>query len=166
MRTPAVFLLALLLGGCGDDAPSGASRLEARPPQTAELVSPGEAIAGAFVPQLDPHTMNDAEIGKALPQGYRCAFRYTSTGKPVIAVGDDATAALKLNGKLALLPSAPVAHAFADGAAYEADGVRVVVTAAPPPTGRVRTRRDAILRFTVGSMLQVGYAGYYGCRSP
>lgn len=165
MRTPAAFLLALLLGGCGDNAPSGASRLEARPPQTAELVSPGETIAGAFVPQLDPHTMNDAEIGKALPQGYRCAFRYTSTGKPVIAVGDDATAALKLNGKLALLPSATVPQS-ADAAVYEADGVRVVVTTAGTPIARVRERREATLRFTVGSMLQVGYAGYYGCRSP
>jgi len=166
MRHLAAIVASITLAACGSDAPSGATRAEAQPPDTAELASAREAIAGAFVPQLDPHTLNDAEIAKALPTGAGCMFRYTSSGKPVVVVAATAApvAALKVNGKLTVLPQEPPARQRTP-VAFAAEGVRVRITdVGDAPASAGDAPREAELSFEVGSALKVGYRGYYECR--
>jgi len=86
---PAPHLVALLglLAGCdGSGAPDDVVE-HPRAAEIARIVAAEEALANAVVATLDPHTMSDAEIRKALGTGPRCEFRYTNSGKPVLAVG-------------------------------------------------------------------------------
>lgn len=137
------------------------------------ITPPKEALAGAHVPTLDPATMHEAEIGKVLEAGPRCDFRYTSTGKPVLAIsmppeGPASRAVVKLNGHLIVLEPAPNA---AGG-----EGIKLISMVADPvrmtlmPDQRERTggrdtvrRREADAVFEVGQSLRVGYRGYLDC---
>ncbi len=162
-------LLALgLLAGCSEsDAPDDELN-PVRGHTISRIVPAGEAIAGAHLPTLDPMTMNDAEVEKALGTGPRCAFRYTSTGRPVLAFQgrpgtDPGQGVVKLNGNLVLLQSQS-----ADGSlALQADEVRLVLSPKPgePPDEREEAGRiemDTV--FTAGDGVKAGYRGYFGCQ--
>lgn len=123
-------------------------------------------LAGAEVAKLDPAPMNGAEIQKALGTGARCEFRYTSTGRPVLAMKASSDAAageglVKLNGHLVRLM--PVTS---DGALrFSADDVSF--TLRPPgqeaDEGADAEARQADAVFQIGSTLSAGYRGYYRC---
>lgn len=124
-------------------------------PQSAELAPAAKALAGAYVPHLDPANMNDAEIRKVLGAGSHCTFGYTSDGKPVLGVqwpasGAGAKGAVKLNGHLVALSGA------AKDGALELSADRVRMTLVPEGS-------EAVLLFEVGDELRVGYRGYYTC---
>lgn len=171
---PLLAALALL-SACGEaDLPDDELQ-PVRGAEIARIVPAQQAISGANVPTLDPHTLNDAEIAKAIGTGPRCVFRYTSTGKPVVAVsavpGADQTAGgiIKLNGNLVTLAQVP-----ADPAGRElgnfmlvAEPIRLAVKPAPgepsdgPDGGQ---RREADMIFEIGQDLRAGYRGYLDCR--
>jgi len=154
------------LAGCGAEAPDDAVNplLGKTSPKVVTLQ---EALSTSDIPTLDPHTMNDAEIGKVLGEGRFCAFRYTSEGKPVLAWkpptvdGTPAAAVVKLNGVLVELQR----NADAGGTRFGADALKMTVTpedaAEPDPSGS--GPREAKLLFEIEQQLRVGYGGYLVC---
>lgn len=160
-------LLAIgLLAGCGESSAPDDDLTAIRAPEIVQIMPASEALAGAHVPTLDPATMNDAEIEKALGAGPHCEFRYTSEGKPVLAWEASRNSAgkgvVKLNGYLVVLRSA----AASDEVVLAAEQVRWSVA-------RDREDRDegfpneregeATAVFEVEGKLKVGYSGYYQC---
>jgi hypothetical protein len=106
----ALVVILSMLAGCGEsEAPDN----EVNPLRThaiTRVLPATEAITGANIPTLDPATMNDAEIQKALGAGPRCEFRYTMSGNPVLAVKaqshtDASDGVIKLNTNLVVLKS-------------------------------------------------------------
>jgi hypothetical protein len=153
--------LAAASGCSASDAPDDAvdpARAEAAP----RIASAGEALAGAYLPHVDPMTLDDAEVHKIIGPGAYCEFRYTSSGRPVLGwrVPSDAApagAVVKLNGALVgLQPSS------ASGSTRFADG-EVALTLTPPAGTRLSGTREARLVFAVGDRLEVGYVGYAAC---
>ncbi|TWA93167.1 hypothetical protein FBY14_102344 [Azospirillum brasilense] len=172
-----------LLAGCGEaDTPDDATKA-IRPPEIVRIETAQAVLDGAHIRTLDPGTMNDAEIGKAIGAGPRCEFRYTSSGRPVLAVGmaPDNSAqrgVLKLNGSLVVLEPASPELASADpasagggvgrveGLALVAKPIRTTVSPAPEEKTEIRVgmqRREANMIFEVGQDLKVGYRGYLEC---
>lgn len=172
-RAAVGMALALgLLAGCGQsDAPDDKLR-PAGSPQVARVVPVEEALAGANVPTLDPHTMVAAEIGEVIGEGPRCEFRYTGAGGPVLAVtmtpdGAAGRGIVKLNGNFVLLDPTT-----GDGAAPEA-GLRLGATPVRATISPDRSdepeeldgarRQEAEMIFEVGERLRVGYRGFLDC---
>jgi hypothetical protein len=169
--TPAGLLLALLLAaGCsGSEAPD--DMLDpARGDGIARIRPAAEVLEGAHIPTLDPARLNDAEIAKALGPGPKCLFRYTRSGRPVLAVAagpgesragsgaavGPADAVIKLNGDLVVL-EAQVTEA---GTLLAADGIRLSVSQLDGPDGE---QREATAILEIGDGLRAGYRGYAGC---
>ena len=161
----ALLATAALLSGCGEDERPDDELSPARAEQPADILPAAEVIAGAAIAPLDPHTINDAEIRKALGGEPRCVFRYTSDGHPVVALGraDDpalARAVIKLDGDLVVL-----AATEADGQVILADDpVRLAITITEPAEEGGPGQSEAAAEFEIGQALRVGYLGYYGCR--
>ncbi|HEX2526427.1 MAG TPA: DUF6692 family protein [Geminicoccus sp.] len=173
-RAPLLLGLALgLLAGCGqDDAPDDQTQA-ARPPEIATIVPAPEALAGAQIQNLDPATMNGAEIRQVMGTAPVCLFRYTSAGKPVLAAASGPSGAtgdgvVKLNGHLVALQAASPdpGGEQAGTLTLAADPVRLTVTPDPgaPTTDDDGTqRREATMIFEVNDSLRVGYRGYVEC---
>lgn len=164
-----------VLAGCGD-ARVDDKVVGVPPPPTAEIVPASAALQGSNVPTLDPATMDDAEMRRVVGDGPRCEFRYTSGGKPVLAVrqAGSAGAAIgvaKLNGKLVELRGGPAGNdpqAFSLVADKIALTVRAKEDVRTSQTG-TSPRVEADMQFNVshGESVSVGYGGYYSCaRSP
>jgi hypothetical protein len=153
-----------LLGGCNDSAPDDETN-PVRAEKISRIVPASEALSRAYLPKLDLTKMDDAEIRKALGAGPRCEFRYTSYGKPVLALRDSGGesgrhAVIKLHDDLVLLQR--------DGSgrpALMAEGIRVTLTGPrsrqPPPKAAGRQEADLVLE--AGDSLKAGYRGYYSC---
>jgi len=161
----ALVLVLSAAAGCGEgDAPD--DHLAAvHAPEPAPILPAEEAIGGAQVATLDPAPMQEAEIRSALGDGPRCTFRYTSSGKPVLAARMLAATAhegiVKLNGNLIRAGATPAD----DGLLLEAGRIRLTLTplagAASDVGGEVQTEADLV--FEVGDELRAGYRGYYRC---
>lgn len=175
-RQRAWLPLLLTLGvltACGESERPDDELHPVKGTEIARITPAEEALAGAHVPTLDPATMHEAEIRKVLESGPRCDFRYTSRGKPVLAVsmpaeGPALRAVVKLNGHLIVLE--PAANAAAG------DGIKRISLVSEPiriilnPEQRARAgqrenvrRREADAVFEIGQSLRVGYRGYLDC---
>lgn len=163
----AVLAVPGVLVGCGEsDAPDDETN-PVRATEAARIVSGGEALANAHISTLDPATLVDAEIGKVLGMGPRCEFRYTSSGKPVLALkappnADTSEGVVKLNGHLVILKPSPAQNAIV----LTAENVRLAIktgTGGQIEEPASSTQREADLIFEVGDELRVGYRGYLRC---
>jgi hypothetical protein len=167
-----VAALGLLAGCDGSDAPDDVVQ-HPRAPEIARIVPAEVALANAEVAKLDPATMNDAEIRQAIGTAARCEFRYTSSGKPVLAVGDQPNGlplggVVKLNGHLVSLEAARADRAAgaAESLLLTAGPIRMTVTPDRREGSEDRNgmrRREADMVLEVGESLRVGYRGYLGC---
>lgn len=168
-----LFLATSLLAGCGENEAPDDKLQAVKAPEIVRIMPAEEALAGAHVPTLDPATMNEAQIRKALEPGPRCDFRYTSSGKPVLAIsmapgGAASGGVVKVNGHLITLEPAPEAAA-SEGSKHilmRADPIRITVT--PDEAGEAVERenvrrREATTIFEVGQSLSVRYLGYLDC---
>ena len=169
---PLGLLLAVgLLAACTESSAPDDDLQAVHPPEIARIVPAGEALAGANIPMLDPSTMNDAEIRKALAQAPGCAFRYTTSGDPVLALhrepaGKALSAVVKLNGHLVPLQAAQADAAPGERLVMVSDPVRIALQPDPSEGKTPRAgieRREANMTFEVGRQLRVGYRGYLDC---
>ena len=97
-----------------------------------------------------------------LQMSSRCEFRYTSSGRAVLAVqatpgGAAASGVVKLNGDLVVLESSSAEA----GLVLTAEPIRLAV--APEPGEEDDSAREASVLFEVAESLRVGYRGYYEC---
>lgn len=162
-RFGLIFALGVLAGCDESDAPDD-DLTAIRPPEIARIVAADEALTGAHIPTVDPASMTDAEIEKALGTGPHCEFRYTSAGKPVLAwkalADGSAEGVVKLNGYLVILRSA----AGSGEVVLTAGDIRMII-APDEEIERPASERheEATSIFELGSSLRVGYGGYYRC---
>lgn len=154
-----------ILSGCSEASAPDDETKPARAEKIPRLVPAAEALSGADIPTLDPSMMNDAEIRTALGDATYCEFRYTSAGKPVLALlpspgGDQAAAVIKLGGKLVTLKPG----GGGNGTSFAADRIHVTLS---PMKGEAENNpaklRDADMVFEVGEELRAGFRGYYKC---
>lgn len=165
-RARMLLLLAMAaLPGCdGSDAFDDDVRVE-RPPQIARILPADQAIAGAHIPTLDPHTLKDAEIRLAIGPGPLCSFHYTRAGPPVLAVrgpSEGGPGVLKVNGNLVVLQ--PEAAAPESGERMRLAAAPMRVTLAPAGKAASGAWREADMVFEIGDALRVGYRGHVACR--
>lgn len=173
---PAGWLLlpamaAGLLAGCGQDEADDDQIQPVRAEEVAPILPALEAITGADVSTLDPATMNDAEITKALGAELRCLFRYTGFGEPVLAVnrqpaGTIGDGVVKVNGNLIVLAGAMAEDGAGLGMVLARDPIRIAVS--PDRDGEAwaqddMLRQEAVMVFGIGQSLEVGYRGYLDC---
>ncbi|WP_372621940.1 DUF6692 family protein [Falsiroseomonas sp.] len=156
-------IVAATLAACDEGAAPDDAVRSGHAPEIAAILPAEEALANAPVAHLDPATLNDAEIRKAIGTGPLCAFHYTRAGNPVVAMQAGAAPAgvVKLNGHLILLEASGEAggDAAARSLVLAAGPVRLRVIA--PPQGA--DIQAATMLFEVGQDLTVGYRGYLGC---
>ncbi|MCT7374976.1 DUF6692 family protein [Chelativorans salis] len=159
----AVLLAPALLVGCSESEAPDDELNPVRAHEPPRIAPAGEALSGAHIPTLDPATMSDAEIWKAIGRGAHCIFRYTSSGKPVLAVkalpGGGAEGVVKLNGSLVLLRSASSSSELV----LAADEVRMSLATEGGGATADQSQEEATSVFEVGDRLKVGYRGYYRC---
>lgn len=168
LLTPACGLLA----ACGQNAAPDDEIQPARAPEIVRIAPAQEALASSVLSTLDLATMNEAQIRSVIGEGPRCEFRYTSAGKPVLAVdmraGETiASGIVKLNGKLVVLSPEPVDGPLAQKGEFQLAADTIRVTVAPLPTqGQEQDgarRSEAKLIFEIGRDLRIGYGGYLTC---
>jgi hypothetical protein len=166
----ATLILPIVLSACSEDMRPGDQLNFVPTPIIPRVVSAHEALDGAYTPAIDPATMRDVEVARALGSTSFCSFRYMSAGNPVLAVAPQASVGstdgvVKLNGSLVLLKREVNEHSLA----LAADPVHLYLTFSDSQTrpASAGTRpREAELVFEVGRRLRVGYSGYYNCRAP
>jgi hypothetical protein len=159
------YLVRDLAARAGRDRPDDALE-EVKPPQVARITPAAEMLEGAHIRTLDPEHMDDAEIRLALGDGTHCLFRYSSAGKPVLAVAEGSEAGqvggvVKLNGQLVLLTGSVTE----EGALLDADRLWMSVR---PDGGfeSVTSRQETDVVLQVGEELTAGYRGYLSCPRP
>ena len=132
----------------------------------ASIVSLDEALSSAHVAVLDPGFLTDADIAQLFPDGPACTFTYTTTSPPVLAIGADGAALVKLSGDLIRL-DAKDASALATGPTLATDGLTLDLSApgGDAPLDVPTERQEADLALSLDAGLRAGYRGFYRCRS-
>ena len=158
--------LALLTAGCGDNAPADDAPSPPRAAEPPKVASAAEIVAGAHVPTLDPMPMAGAEIGATIGNSPACLFRYTRSGRPILALraaaGDGPAAVVKLNGRLVALRQAPATAG--EQRLLLDDPARIrVVDGLEAAAGAGGEARPATVLFEIADALRAGYAGYMTC---
>lgn len=129
-----------------------------------KLVSLQEALSTANRPVLDPAFLTEKDLATLYPEGPACTFIYTETSRPVLAIGRDGTALVKVSGDLVQL-EAEAAESIATGATLRADGLAMQVSA---PNGQDALDAsgdlaEADLTFALQDGPTAGYRGFYTC---
>lgn len=133
---------------------------------TASIVSLDEALSTAHLAVLDPGFLTDTDIAQLFPDGPSCTFTYTTTSPPVLAIGADGAALVKLSGDLIRLHAEDVAT-LPTGPTVTANGITLGLSA---PEGEAALaasaeRQEADLVLSLDAGLRAGYRGFYGCNA-
>lgn len=129
---------------------------------SASIVSLEEALSSAHLAVLDPGFLTDADLAQLFPDGPACTFSYTQTSPPVLAIGDDGAAFVKLSGDLVQLDAEDTA-ALSTGPTLTADGITLGLSA--PGGDAFEERQETDLTLSLDAGLRAGYRGVYGCAS-
>lgn len=133
---------------------------------SASIVSLEEALSSAHLTVLDPGFLTDADLAQLFPDGPTCTFSYTQTSPPVLAIGDDGAAFVKLSGDLVQLGAEDTA-ALSTGPTLTADGITLGLSAPGGDTllDAFEERQETDLTLSLVAGLRAGYRGVYGCAS-
>jgi len=149
---------------------AGNDRGAATAPETppAQLFPATEAINQASLSRVYPGTLKDAEIATVVPPDSGCRYAFTRAGKPVLAVGAPGgqgavEGVIKLNGKLLALESEPDGGE-AGAVRLAAEGVSVSVTPLGAGVVNAGEERDAVLKFKLDGLTELGFRGRYRCK--
>lgn len=120
-----------------------------------------DALSNTLISTLDLSPMPAAEADQILPGGERCTFNRSPETDPILWIsGDGGAAAMKLNGVLVSLQAA--ASPSEETAVFAAEGTTVTIRDFRGDGG---WRSNAELVFELDQGLEVGYRGFYRCRS-
>lgn len=145
LRGAALAAVVAVIAACGDRGAPDDDLQALQPPDIPTVLSASEALAGAHIPIVDPMTMNEAEIRQVFGAMPFCTFRYTSSGRPVLAVRSSTPSlgVVKLNGHLVALQPFD-AGPSEKGLAWAAEPIRIHLTSAMErleQSARARRRR-------------------------
>ncbi len=124
----------------------------------AKIVSLSQALSTAEVATLDPEFMTREDVAQLVPGGTLCSFTYTEGSAPILVVGKDGSALVKLSGDLIRLDGE-------ENTTFAADGIMMRVSALGGDNALDATteRQEADLVLELKAGLRVGYRGFYGC---
>lgn len=131
---------------------------------SASVVSLEEALSSAHLAVLDPAFLTKEDIAQVLPDGPACTFVYTQTSPPVLAIGADGAALVKLAGDLIRLDAEDGAT-LPSGLALTADGMTIDLSAPDQENAldASEARQNADLVLSLDAGLRAGYRGFYDC---
>jgi len=116
-----------------------------------------DALSNTLISQLDLAPLAYDEADRML-EALACKFNRSQESDPILWVGENRTAAIKLNGVLVVLESAGEDQPGA--ATFAAPGTTVSVRILG---GEADWRANAELVFGLNQGLSVGYRGFYSC---
>ena len=124
--------------------------------EPAQIAALDEALASPVIAAVDLAPLTSEDVALAVTAGETCAFRRGTNTDPVLVVGADGSAAIKISGQLVQLTSE--ASPTVNGTVSLTDGLRITVT----PND---TAGEATLLFDLATTpsLTVGYDGYWAC---
>ena len=150
-------LLALPLAGCNENTALGNDR-EAQvdpAPTPAPIMAAQSALENVATAVIKPETMSDADIAALGGRNGRCAVKLTEVGFPSFLFEPDGVGAIKLNGKLIVLPRTAERR-------YEAGDL--IVTLQPvDEVGNAGLRAMDMIIVPPGAEDEIGYRGYIQC---
>lgn len=159
---PVALALSLLLvpalAGCNRNTAVGNDR-EARldaPPTPAPVVRAEAALENVATELVKPETMSDADLQALGGRTGRCVVRLTEVGFPSFLFEPGGSGAIKLNGKLIVLPSAGELR-FADG------GLSVTLRPLEGEEGSAGLAGMQMIVVPPGAGDEIGYSGYVHC---
>lgn len=156
-RALATGALVLALTACNRNSAPGNDREAQLDPaiRAAPIVQAGVALANVSSALLKPETMSDADIEALGGTRGRCAVRMTEVGFPSFLYRPDGSGAIKLNGRLIVLPAAGQRR-FAGGG--------LSVTLMPlDEEGNAGLMGMRMIVVPPGAQDELGYDGYVRC---
>ncbi|RKF22641.1 hypothetical protein D6851_05335 [Altericroceibacterium spongiae] len=150
-------LLALLLAACNQNSSIGNDR-EARVDPAASpapIIAAGAALQNVETAIIKPETMRNADIQALGGNAGRCAIKLTEVGFPSFLYEPDGSGAIKLNGKLIVLPKTGPGR-------FEADDLLVVLRPVDE-VGNAGLKAAEMIIVPPESREEMGYRGYIQC---
>ena len=137
----------------------------AREPEApVEEMPAGDAVRTADLQQTDLEAIAGGELQRMLGSNAFCRFAYLPDAAPVAAATLPGAGAsrgvIKLHGRLVPMS---VRYPSSAGEGFELSSGDVTVTTAPDEGAGGGGAREAEARLRVGSVLEVGYGGFYEC---
>lgn len=148
---------ALALSGCNQNTAEGNDR-EARldpAPTPAPVSGAGEALRNVETAATKPETMSNADIQALGGRKGRCAVVLTEVAHPSFLYEPEGRGAIKLNGKLIVLPQTSPGH-------FSADGLSVTLRPGADKGNAGLTAMEMIV-VPPGAGDEIGYKGYGTC---
>ncbi|MET1755871.1 DUF6692 family protein [Novosphingobium sp. RD2P27] len=149
--------LALALSACNQNSAVGNDR-EAQvdpAPTPAPIVPAGKALANVATALIKPETMTEADIQALGGRQGRCAVVLTEVAFPSFLYETEGAGAIKLNGKLIVLPRTGPAQ-FAE------NGLTVMLRPGTEEGDAGLTAMEIII-MPPGAEDEIGYKGYVKC---
>ena len=158
MKTFALIaLLALPLAGCNQNTAVGNDR-EAQidaAPTPSPIMDAEAALQNVATAIVKPETMTDADLAALGGREGRCAVKLTEVAFPSFLYEPGASGAIKLNGKLIVLPST--------GANRFAEGGLTVALRPIEEEGNAGLKGMEMIVVPPGAKDEIGYRGYVQC---
>ena len=158
-RLLTIAAAALALAACNQNTALGNDR-EAQldpAPAPAPVVGAAAGLANVAAEAIKPETMSDADIAVLGGKQGRCAVRLTEVAFPSFLYEPDGQGAIKLNGKLIVLPRTGEGR-FADA------GLQVMLRPVDE-TGNAGLKAMEMLVVPPGAGDELDYRGYVQCHS-
>lgn len=148
---------ALALGGCNQNTAVGNDReAQLEPaPTPAPIMSAGPALANVATALIKPETMTNADIQALGGRQGRCAVVLTEVAFPSFLYEPEGRGAIKLNGRLIVLPRTAVGR-FVDA------GLTVALRPGDEEGGAGLRSMEMII-VPPGAEDEIGYKGYVQC---
>ncbi len=146
-----------MLAACNSNTAPGNDReaqIDAAPTPAARMGA-AEALAGIATGAVQPETMTDADIAALGGRQGRCAIVLTEVSEPSFLYRPGGPGAIKLNGKLIVLPPA--------GAERFAEGGLTVVLRPVDGEGNAGLPEHEMIVMLPGAKDELGFRGYRRC---
>lgn len=152
-----VALIALPLAACNQNTELGNDRegqIDAAP-TPAPIMGAAAALENVATAAVKPETMSDTDVAALGGKEGRCAIKLTEVGFPSFLYEPAGRGAIKLNGKLIVLPNT--------GQAQFKDGGLTVKLQPVDEEGNAGLQAMEMIIVPPGAKDEIGYRGYVQC---